>query len=185
MTVLEFLPEKGKTTKVKCICDCGKEHIAQPMMIRRGTTTSCGCYRKEVSLYNRENDIIPLHFKPRGVAALNSFEKCYKDSAKRRNMEYKLSREQFSDITKKDCFYCGSAPIEQKFKCNYGGYIGNGIDRVENDKGYIVENCVPCCNICNRAKLNLNQDVFMNWINKLVGFKKTIEKDEVPKSLAV
>lgn len=32
------------------------------------------------------------------------------------------------------------------------GILKSGIDRVENDKGYILDNCVPCCAQCNRDK---------------------------------
>ena len=32
----------------ECRCDCGKKHIASGETLRRGHTTSCGCYSKEV-----------------------------------------------------------------------------------------------------------------------------------------
>jgi hypothetical protein len=49
--------------------------------------------------------------------------------------------------------------------CHYpprGGF--NGIDRVDNSKGYILGNCVPCCSWCNRAKADGTLAKFMDWI---------------------
>lgn len=31
----------------KCVCDCGNEKIVMGQNLRRGLTTSCGCYQKE------------------------------------------------------------------------------------------------------------------------------------------
>jgi hypothetical protein len=31
-------------------------------------------------------------------------------------------------------------------------YIYNGVDRVNNDFGYSIDNCVSCCKVCNRMK---------------------------------
>ena len=47
-----------------------------------------------------------------------------------------------------------------------------GIDRIDNYKPYIKENCVACCNICNRMKLEMNLFDFMNHIKKIIGFYK-------------
>jgi hypothetical protein len=40
----------------------------------------------------------------------------------------------------------------------------NGIDRVDNDKGYISDNCVPCCWKCNNMKNTMKQKDFINHI---------------------
>ena len=33
----------------RCTCDCGAEHVAMSHNLRRGSTTSCGCYRRVAS----------------------------------------------------------------------------------------------------------------------------------------
>lgn len=39
---------KGHKNAVwRCRCDCGKEKVAYSMNLRRGNTTSCGCYSRE------------------------------------------------------------------------------------------------------------------------------------------
>lgn len=42
-----------------------------------------------------------------------------------------------------------------------------GIDRLNNDKGYTVENIVSCCSICNKAKSNLTMEEFLAWIERI------------------
>ena len=52
-----------------------------------------------------------------------------------------MTREEFYKITKSDCHYCGSPPLT--LHTAYGGseYLYNGIDRIDNDKGYSSDNC--------------------------------------------
>jgi hypothetical protein len=38
---------KSKQRVWLCLCDCGTEHQASQAHITRGSSTSCGCYRKE------------------------------------------------------------------------------------------------------------------------------------------
>lgn len=40
-------------------------------------------------------------------------------------------------------------------------FIYQGIDRLDNQKGYEIENCIPCCYVCNKAKGNRNQKEFI------------------------
>lgn len=77
----------------------------------------------------------------------------YKTSAKRRNHEFNLTFEEFSEIVNNSCHYCGS---------RYD--IHNGIDRKDNTKGYIKDNCLPCCKYCNIAKRDRTYDDFISWI---------------------
>jgi len=49
-----------------------------------------------------------------------------------------------------------------------------GIDRIDNTKSYIKENCVPCCNICNRMKLEMNTQEFIEHIRRIMEFYSDI-----------
>lgn len=92
----------------------------------------------------------------------------YKRNAKQKNLEYNLTEEQFVELSQKDCYYCGSKPNNiAKGKTNYGEYIYNGIDRIENTKGYTIDNVVPCCRICNIAKQQLTLQEFKDWIKRI------------------
>lgn len=46
----------------------------------------------------------------------------------------------------------------------------NGIDRVDPTKGYIIDNCVPCCTTCNYMKRILQRDEFLDHVKKYMIF---------------
>lgn len=58
-------------------------------------------------------------------------------------------------------------------ECNYCGFKPNwpetrvGIDRVNNEIGYEVANCVSCCFTCNSAKKELSTEEFVAWIKRV------------------
>lgn len=49
LTVVERAANQGTRAQWLCRCDCGTDKVVGGKQLRRGTTTSCGCYRKEVS----------------------------------------------------------------------------------------------------------------------------------------
>ena len=76
--------------------------------------------------------------------------------AKDKNLPFDLSLDEFEYITSKKCFYCGSDPkIWVAKRTTYKPILFNGIDRVDNNLGYINSNVVPCCSTCNYMKKNL------------------------------
>lgn len=79
---------------------------------------------------------------------INGFYSQYKNNAKRRGYVFEISKEEFQILKSKPCHYCG----EQS----------SGIDRKNNTIGYIVGNCLPCCAVCNRMKMNLEYNHFLN-----------------------
>lgn len=94
----------------------------------------------------------------------------YKSDAKRRNRQFDLTFEQFKTITSRPCSYCGyegnlfsdlhASRIAQPFQCN-------GIDRVDNSIGYILENVVSCCKMCNFMKHKLTREEFLKQVRKI------------------
>ena len=143
-----------------CKCDCGNETIIKGAGLRYGNTKSCGCYRKEQSRIACS--------LPYGEASFNQLYKHYKANAKRRQREWSLSKEYFKDIINRNCYYCGAVPNQVcTTPNNTGDYIYNGIDRLDNDIGYTSDNCVPCCEACNRAKLARSEEEFRDWVIKV------------------
>jgi|ERR1035437_4677476 hypothetical protein len=74
----------------------------------------------------------------------------YKHSAKSTHREFTLSMEEFMTFWQKSCFYCGNIPLTI------------GLDRIDNDKGYTIENIVSCCTTCNLMRKTLSQEIFIN-----------------------
>lgn len=80
-----------------------------------------------------------------------------KRNAKKRNLEFSLSKEIYTNLCKGTCYLCG---------------VNNmilGIDRKDPTKGYTIENSFSCCATCNMMKHSLKLEEFLNHISK---FKK-------------
>jgi len=77
----------------------------------------------------------------------NNYNSCtysqYKMRADDRGLNYELSRQDFNEIINKPCYLCG--------KTNSDSHR-NGIDRIDNNIGYVLDNCMPCCGDCNYLK---------------------------------
>lgn len=191
LTVLEFV-EKIKqeftsrvscTTMWKCVCDCGQIKIVERNRLVNGGTNSCGCLDAE-RINKLSEKQIQKNILLKGEASLNRFINDYKYCARERDFSFELTKEQFKKFVFGNCWYCGTKP-ERIYPSDKrinnrpvnGRIIVNGIDRVDTNKGYYFENCVSCCEICNKAKRNLSLDVFNSWINRLVEFN--IKKDSL------
>jgi flagellar biosynthesis GTPase FlhF len=65
-----------------------------------------------------------------------------------------ITLEEFKKIISNPCVYCG----ENKNR--------RGIDRIDNSKGYTVENSAPCCKVCNYMKRTMTVMEFLMHIKK-------------------
>lgn len=81
----------------------------------------------------------------------------YKTRAKKKELDFQLSKNIFDKITKSICYICGK-----------NGDYGIGLDRFDNDIGYVESNCKPCCNYCNYMKKNYSYDSFLNKVKDIV-----------------
>lgn len=132
----------GKRPKVWCQCICGNRRVVNADTIKKGKSKSCGCFQKE-----RVKEKLTLQAD---IRQLNKKYSIYKTSAKIRNYEFTLNKQEFHDIIITKCFYC-----------NKKDSLFNGIDRVDNSKGYILGNCVSCCHICNDLKSTVTKEIIL------------------------
>jgi len=150
-----------------CECTCGNFHLVSSRNLVSGGTRSCGCLHKENSKRRIENLQRGRILQP-GEAAFHALWLQYKASAKRKKHILEITENQFKKITKQICFYCGSPPKQEyKGKGLNGSYIYNGVDRVDNTRGYTTDNIVPCCGTCNHAKATMTKEEFLNWVDKV------------------
>lgn len=171
LLVLERVGSKNNRTIWRSQCDCGNIIETSLQHIVDGHVRSCGCLRKENSrlLAQKIHSEHKEYHKEFGVSCRNHLYTQYRKGAKQKGREFSLTVEQFAQLTSAKCYYCGLSPNKIfRRKGMYGEYKYNGIDRVDNTKGYSIENCVPCCWECNKAKLDRDYTEFVNWISRLV-----------------
>lgn len=138
-----------------CVCDCGGESTpAGHTLTKENGVTSCGCNRSQTVA--GESSKVALYAR-------------YRSDAKRRDISFELTEEQFLTLVVQECHYCGSS-LQNKVdnKQLKGSFKYTGIDRINSDIGYREDNCIPCCKICNRAKNSMPYEEFMEWIHSLV-----------------
>lgn len=99
----------------------------------------------------------------------------FRSNAKGRNIPFELTRDQVIKLCESPCFYC------RKERCL-------GIDRIDNSKGYTIENSIPCCGCCNRMKMDLEFNFFLSQIEKIyqnlpdIKSSTTISKESTSKA---
>ena len=160
---------KSPRNKDGCRSQCkvceNKANLARQSRYKRTEYYKSGDYKEIKRNYykNNKNKILSENaawrqtFKGRLLS--------YKRAAKKRNIEWGLTDDEFKSFWQKPCNYCG-----EEIKTI-------GIDRVENDKGYFLDNCAPCCSTCNKMKLDLNHDDFINKIKQII-INLKIEKND-------
>lgn len=149
LLVLDYSPIFGKPATWLCRCDCGKTIVTSAASLRAGRSKSCGCTRKRKRL-------------PIGVVAEREFLASYRDGANIRELIFNLPIEVFIQLIYANCYYCDAAPVQRRtHKDRHGGLICNGIDRLDNNLGYTIDNCVTCCKECNHAKHTQSLDEYI------------------------
>lgn len=136
-----------------CKCDCGEEKVICGASLYGGNSRSCGCYALEI-----RRKLLP------GESGFNRLLRNYVRGTRERGIKFELSVEKFRKIVSGNCNYCGATPankISDDFS-EYSEFVYNGIDRMDNFKGYEENNVVSCCGRCNRMKGVLGKDEFIN-----------------------
>ena len=148
---------KGKCERfVKCRCSCGTIKVVSLNSLRMKNTKSCGCLNVERSSRKRLSDEDRVK---------NSLIQEYKNSAKQRGLTYDLSPETLFSKIHENCTYCGNPP--SKPHREYESFLYNGLDRIDNDIGYVESNITPCCFFCNKMKGVLSVEYFLEHLNKI------------------
>jgi len=139
-------------------CDCGTERGFPGSPVANGYIKSCGC------LTNRtDQDVYYLK---------------YRTQAERDNREFSLSIDEFWDIVTQNCYLCGAGPsLRRMGNGSKHHMVVNGIDRVDNAKGYTLENSRPCCSLCNRSKMDHKLSKWLDWLKRAYNHQFSTEAD--------
>lgn len=189
--------EKFKYTIWHCVCECGNECDVVSSNLIKGATKSCGCLQKEtiskrstkdIREYDEHGNIIKKlcpcckqwltvdNFQKRkqsqdGYASMcktcSSYKlgcrySSYRINARSHGRNFDLTLEDFDNITKQPCYYCG------EFNGVFQGIAFSGVDRIDSSKGYTKDNVVPCCGKCNRMKGDLQQNHWIQHMQKIL-----------------
>ena len=99
-----------------------------------------------------------------------------KSSSKTRQLENTLTEQQYYCLATSICFYCDANP--ENFGIRSKDFH-QGIDRKDNDLGYIFLNCLPCCQSCNAAKLKMPYEDFINYLKKLQQYQISLKNEVI------
>jgi len=132
-----------------------------------GGIKSCGCLKTKKN-YNK----LINHYK----------NKC--KQKKNKTINWLLTKEEAAKLFESNCHYCDGEP-QGNFK-NYtqnkeqiSGVTRkeyNGIDRLDCNSDYSLQNSVTCCKWCNQAKSTLSEKDFKTLISKI--YNKFLEREK-------
>ncbi len=112
-----------------------EKRLAQKRAAYRSTKE----YKARKEAREKRQEFAKLHPTRKSITRLYSF---YRSVAKRRELSWEISFEDFKFLRQLYCYYCeGDLP-----KC------GVALDRMDNNKGYSIDNVLPCCGDCNKTR---------------------------------
>ena len=161
LTVIGIGEERSKSGHLRwlCRCSCGFAKEISGITLRSGKVNSCGCLHREAM----RNNILP-----NAGSGKNKLFGQYANKAIKKGRSFDLTEKEFFTLTDADCHYCGAKPSQEiRCKTNSPVYRYNGIDRVDNTKGYDKDNCVSCCSVCNYAKRRMSREQFLEWVSSV------------------
>jgi hypothetical protein len=154
-------------------CDCGSVVFRTSTSLKNKFTSSCGCVRPGARKKRGQR-------LEKGIAASRALFNNRKNQAKYRNLLWQIDFDLFINLSLSSCHYCGREPsyatnFGTKSMSKYNGqFIYNGIDRVDSSIGYVVDNIVTCCGICNRMKMNSSYSDFINHVSRIYNHIKLL-----------
>ncbi len=150
----------------ECQCDCGEICFKTSRPLISGTSVRCGWLCRSV--------VKPSKYT--NGTLLGKIYGVYRSNAGRRNLEFSLTENQFLELVTSDCYYTGRSPTRtiRNAKKTLTPLAYNGIDRIDPDKGYTMENCVPCCYEVNRAKSNMREEDFLSLVADIARTRKLV-----------
>lgn len=135
---------------IEVICSrCGNVSVirADRIVSKNYTPQSCTYCVNSLQKEIADNKYLDSrHFRRRKSSILGN--------AKSRGIKVDLSDSEINTLLNSSCYYCGKGRAD-------------GIDRVDSNKSYTIDNVVPCCGICNRMKNKFSLNLFIEQIDRI------------------
>ena len=152
----------GNEARWRCACDCGASKVLSTKDLVQGRYKTCG-HGSKICKVPQEEAWVRKRFS------------AYKSNAKKDNRKFELSITDFSNIVNRPCNYCGGLDHYQTSRSDYKNkrpdllpiFHKVGIDRVDSSIGYVLDNLVPCCKMCNKMKMEFSLEVWKNQVRKI------------------
>jgi hypothetical protein len=93
-------------------------------------------------------------------------------SAMLRKYTVEIEPNDYNQVVNNPCYICGKPPCYDTADMNMVHF--NGVDRVNNDGGYTLNNVRACCTTCNFLKRNYTFDAMMQKLAQIYGVAKGI-----------
>lgn len=112
---------------------------------------------------------------------IGAFQRITKKNAKKRGLEFSLTKDELRILLHQDCYYCGSPPSNafkifrdsDRFRTELKY---QGLDRIDSNKGYITGNVRPCCIVCNHLKWSHSEEEFFRSVRTI--YERHIKRQE-------
>lgn len=162
LKIVDLLENHKSTShqEYKCKCICGAFQVIKHYQLIRSTRPSkccskCSRVRQGIQRTATTRSKIPVNV-PNQSPVFNMIYASIKRNALDRGLTWCLTKEDVAKLIFANCEYCDAPPSnvikEHNRKCEQDDLVKNGIDRIDNSKGYTVENCATCCAKCNTLK---------------------------------
>ena len=157
--VIEIIKKTNRPIKLLCTkCNVSISYITFYKLIKLTQDSCCRVCTCKLKRKNIRNVCTQVQYTE------------YKRRAQRTNYMFSLTLEDIDNMLYSNCYWCNNPPnreFKRKYKKGYVSILRNGIDRLDNTKGYAKENCVPCCWDCNEMKKDRTIELFLNQIKKI------------------
>ncbi len=168
---------RGNSIYWECKCDCGSNKIIilSSHSIREGNHKSCGC------LLNPKGDKHPCYT---GYKKLSGrFFNRIKVGAEKRGLEFNVTKEQLWELFKKQNKKCALSGVKLQFGIESKNKVKKkectiSLDRIDNDKGYIINNIQWIHKDINRMKNYFSQEYFLEICEKITKNLNLEKKNE-------
>lgn len=141
-------------------CRCNELFQMNTQRLKRGISAErlvCGsCSRsKEDRLYFWENRFA-----------------VFTGNARKRKISCEVSFTEFVKLASKSCTYCGTEPqhreqARQDKRSRKVSGFASSIDRLDSSAPYVLQNCVPACDLCNKMKTDDSVDAFLSRMERI------------------
>lgn len=150
-----------------CKCKCGNEKEIAAASLKRGLTSSCGCYKRDLVRNNGYKDISASFWRRKEKEAAN------------RGIEFSITKEDVWEIFERQNMLCAYTGVSISFSpdSNKPQQATASIDRIDSFKGYTKDNIQIVHKAVNLCKSWLPEDEFVAMCN-LVAQKRNMKYED-------